>query len=95
MAVQNLYSARKSDRPPTSREINEAIEIPKDARADPQAVRLLDVWNAHRLVEAAQRVETNEELRNLFTGLRDRGQSGDLSRIAFSRPSVKDEGPWT
>jgi hypothetical protein len=59
-------------REPTSREINQAIELLRSARADEQAVRLLDIWNAHRLVEAAQTVGTNEELRNLFTGLKRR-----------------------
>ena len=70
--------------PATSREINLAIELLREAGADPQAMRLLAIWNAHRLVEAAQRVETNEELRNLFTGLK-----------VPNYASPKDEGAWS
>lgn len=71
-------------RKPTSREINQAIELLRDAGADPQAMRLLGIWNAHRLVDAAKVAATNEELRNLFTGLK-----------APSPASVKDEGAWS
>jgi len=54
---------------PTSREINLAIDTLRRAGLDAQAMRLLTMWNASRLVEAAQRVGTHEELGNLFVGL--------------------------
>jgi hypothetical protein len=63
------------DRFPTSRQINEAIELLKRASADHNALRLLDIWNAHRLVDRAQQVSTHEELANLFTGLSGSRQS--------------------
>ena len=96
MAVETLNSARQPNRPPTSREVNEAIELLRDAKADAQAVRLLDIWNAHRLVDAAQQAGTNEELRNLFNGLRPmtRAQSAGLTRLALAH-GVKDEGAWS
>lgn len=56
-------------RSPTSREINLAIDTLNRADADPDAMRLLSIWNAHRLVNRAQQISTYEELANLFTGL--------------------------
>jgi hypothetical protein len=80
--------------PATSREINQAIELLREAKADPQAVRLLEIWNAHRLVEAAQRVETNEELRNLFAGLKPTSR-GFLAGASLDRATEMEEGAWS
>lgn len=60
-----------TDRLPTSREINLAIDTLRRTNADPAALRLLEIWNAHRLVERAQAVSTHEELVNLFVGLKN------------------------
>lgn len=60
-------------RAPTSREINLAIDTLTRAQADHNALRLLGIWNAHRLVESAQEAGTHEELSNLFIGLRRTG----------------------
>jgi hypothetical protein len=63
------------NRPPTSREINVAIDTLNRAGADHNALRLLEIWNAHRLVERAQSVSTHEELANLFVGLNNAGKT--------------------
>lgn len=80
MAIEAIGPYSLNRRAPTSREINQAIELLRDAGADDQALRLLDIWNAHRLVERAQTVGTHEELSNLFAGLRPnaRHQSGHM-----------------
>ena len=69
-------------RPPTSREINRAIELLKRAGADHNALRLLDIWNAHRLVDMAQTVQTHEELANLFVGLARDTLPGYIGKIS-------------
>jgi hypothetical protein len=61
---------RSPDRLPTSREINQAIEVLRDAGMMDSIMRTIDLWNAERLVSASQRVGTHEELSNLFVGLR-------------------------
>jgi hypothetical protein len=55
--------------PPTSRQINEALETLKRARVPAGQMTQLQIWNADRLVEAATGTQTNEELRSLFAGL--------------------------
>lgn len=78
------------DREPTSREINEAIELLKRAGADAQGLRLLNIWNANRLVEASLRVETHEELRNLYAGLKP-----ILPGVKYPAADQIDEGAWS
>lgn len=69
-------------RSPTSRQINEAIELLKRAGADHNALRLLDIWNAHRLVDRAQQAGTHEELANLFVGLARDTLPGAIGKIS-------------
>jgi hypothetical protein len=64
---------------PTSREINLAIDTLRRTGADPAALRLLETWNAHRLVERAQTARTHEELANLFVGLPPLKHGSDAS----------------
>jgi hypothetical protein len=59
---------------PSSREIHGAMAVLRRADADSQALRLLEIWNARRLVDAATRVSTHEELSNLFIGLPSAGK---------------------
>lgn len=54
----------------SSWEINEAIEVLRHVGAPRDTLTALDAWNAARLVDAAQQASTNEELRQLFAGLR-------------------------
>lgn len=59
----------RADRPPTSRDVNTAIEVIRRAGAADELMAIIDLWNAARLVDAARSTETNEELRSLFAGL--------------------------
>lgn len=80
--------------PATSREINLAIDLLREVGADVAAIRLLDIWNAHRLVEAAQTVTSTEELQSLFSGL-DRTPRKFPAAVQPARPPTVDEGAWS
>jgi hypothetical protein len=89
MVTQPSHHPRyRPQRGPTSREINQAIEVLREAGIPDSCLRTLDLWNAARLVEAAHRVETHEELANLFAGRKP------LGRPSFSL-DADSEGAWS
>jgi hypothetical protein len=59
----------KPRRSPTSREVNEAIEMLKRAGLSDAMLGDLENWNRRRIVERALEAGTHEELANLFVGL--------------------------
>lgn len=58
--------------PPTSAEINRAIETLRAAGLHPARMNELDLWNARRLRAAADGVQSREDIQRLIEGISER-----------------------
>lgn len=54
---------------PTSKEINQAIELLRQAEISEQIITDLDVWNYQRLKAAARHVTNRDAMLELFDGI--------------------------